>query len=122
MAIMVGSSSGESPKALLLVMTNEALLMQSEERRRPRTQSQSIPSTSRIESNWPSLSVPSESSSPIQPGQKSNSPSPTQTTTPWKVQRRDPEDYERDRVGKYAEFFKLVAATDLFPLANQCPC
>ena len=79
--------------------------MQAEERGRSRTQSQSSLSPCPIGSNWPSLSIPSESLSPIQPGQKVKSPSPTQTST-WKVRQKDPEDYERDRVGKYAEFFK----------------
>ena len=27
-------------------------------------------------------------------------------TIPWKSQQRGPEDYERDRVGKYAKYFK----------------
>ena len=86
------SSTEEISKA---VSTNE-------ERGEPETQNRPI--TSLIGSNWPSLPVLSESESPIPPGQKSNHPSPTKS--PWKVQQRDPEDYERDRVGKYAEYFK----------------
>ena len=50
-----------------------------------------------IGSNWPLLLVPADSDSPIQPGQKS--------PAPWKVQQRGPDDYERDRVGKYAQYF-----------------
>ena len=53
--------------------------------------------TSLIGSNWPSLPVPADSDSPIQPGQKS--------PAPWKVQQRGPDDYERDRVGRYAQYF-----------------
>ena len=75
---------------------------QSEEQEEPETQN--TPATSLIGSNWPSLPLPSESESPIQPGQRSKTPSPI--NSPWKVQQRDPEDYERDRVGKYAEYFK----------------
>ena len=60
--------------------------------------------------NWPSLPVPANSQnsqekqedqeSQIQPGQK------TPKTIPWKSQQRGPDDYERDRVGKYAQYFK----------------
>ena len=56
--------------------------------------------TSLIGSNWPSLPVPADSESPdspIQPGQKS--------PAPWKVQQRGPDDFERDLVGKYAQYF-----------------
>ena len=78
----------------------------------------SNPVVSTIGSNWPSLPTPSESSSPIQPGQKVVSPSPTPITpvSTWKVEQRDPEDYERDRVGKYAEFFvgnKILPITEI---------
>ena len=61
---------------------NEALPKQSEESH----------VTSLIGSNWPSL--PSESGSPIPPRQKT------------KPEKKNPEEYEKDRVGKYAEFFK----------------
>ena len=30
---------------------------------------------------------------------------PTTPASPWKIQQRDLEDYQKDRVGKYAEFF-----------------
>ena len=63
-----------------------------------------------IGANWPSLPVPANSQnnqekqedqeSQIQPGQKKPK------TIPWKSQQRGPEDYERDRVGKYAQYFK----------------
>ena len=60
-----------------------------------------------IGENWPSLPIPADSprtivdtsqDSPIQPAQKS--------PTPWKGQQRGPADYERDRVEKYAKYFK----------------
>ena len=67
---------------------NEALLKQSEE-----TQV-----TSLIGPNWPSL--PSESGSPIPPGQKTKPENPS--PSPWKIQQKNTEEYEKDRVGKYA--------------------
>ena len=67
---------------------NEALPKQSEE--------------SLIGSNWPSL--PSESGSPIPPGQKTKPENPS--PSPWKIQQKNPKEYENDRVGKYAEYFK----------------
>ena len=69
--------------------------MQSEE-------TQGIQVTSLIGSNWPSL--PSESGSPIPPGQRTKPESPS--PSPWKIQQKNPEDYEKDRVGKYADYFK----------------
>ena len=60
-----------------------------------------------IGANWPSLPIPADSpkttqettqDSPIQPAQKS--------PTPWKSQQKGPADYERDRVEKYAKYFK----------------
>ena len=71
---------------------NEALPKQSEESH----------VTSLIGSKWPSL--PSESGSPIPPGQKTNPENPS--SSPWKIQQKNPEDYEKDRVGKYAEYLK----------------
>ena len=63
-----------------------------------------------IGANWPSLPVPANSQnsqenqedpeSQIQPGQKNPK------TIPRKSQQRGPKDYERDRVGKYAKYFK----------------
>ena len=69
--------------------------------------SQEASQESLIGANWPSLPVPADSprtiqdstqESPIQPAQKS--------PTPWKGQQRGPADYERDRVEKYAKYFK----------------
>ena len=58
-----------------------------------------------IGANWTSLPVPAETQetinshdSPIQPTQKS--------PTAWKSQQRGPADFERDRVGRYAKYFK----------------
>ena len=57
-----------------------------------------------IGANWPSLPVPANSQNSqerqIQPGQKNPK------TILWESQQRGPEDYERDRVGKYAKYFK----------------
>ena len=78
---------------------NEALLKQSGELGEPETQA-----TSYIGSNWLSLPLLSESESPIQPRQGAKAPSTVKS--PWKVQQRDPEEYENDQVGKYAEYFK----------------
>ena len=75
----------------------EALPQQSDEQRESET-----PTVSFIGSNWPSLPIPDETDSPIQPGQKEKPPSPV----PWKVQTKDPEDREKDRMGKYAQYFK----------------
>ena len=53
-------------------------------------------------SNWPSLPIPDDSQvsedSPIQPAQ--------QSPTAWKGQQRGPEEYEKDRVGRFAKYFK----------------
>ena len=65
----------------------------------PRQSEESQP-LSLIGSNWPSL--PSESGSPIPPGQKSQHENPS----PWKIIQKRPDEYEKDRVGKYANYFK----------------
>ena len=57
-----------------------------------------------IGSNWPSL--PLESGSPIPPGQKTKPESPSPSPSPWKIQQKNPEDYEKDRGDKYADYFK----------------
>ena len=75
----------------------EALPKQSEEQRESET-----PTVSLIGSNWPSLPIPDETDSQIQPEQKEKPPSPV----PWKVQTKNPEDHEKDRMGKYAQYFK----------------
>ena len=61
-----------------------------------------------IGSNWPSLPIPGDTQetevskeiqdSPIQPAQKSS--------TAWKGQQRGPDEYEKDRVGRFAKYFK----------------
>ena len=54
-----------------------------------------------IGANWPSLPIPADTQSqdsPIPPAQKS--------PTAWKGQQRGPDDYEMDRVGRYAQYFK----------------
>ena len=73
---------------------NEALPKQSEELGQS--------GVSLIESNWPSL--PTDPGSPIQPGQAPKAVS--QQALPWKIKQLAPEEYEKDRVGKYAEYFK----------------
>ena len=69
--------------------------------------SKELSQESLIGENWPSLLIPADSprtivdtsqDSPIQPAQKS--------PTPWKGQQRGPANYERDRVEKYAKYFK----------------
>ena len=79
------------------VEKTEALPKQSEEQREPET-----PMISLIGSNWPSLPILDETDSPIQPGQKEKPPSPVS----WKIQTKSPEDHEKDRMGKYAQYFK----------------
>ena len=64
--------------------------------------------TSLIGSNWPSLPIPGDTQenqvsqenqdSPFQPAPKS--------PTAWKGQQRGPEEYEKDRVGRFAKYFK----------------
>ena len=84
-----------SPRAEKTV--KETLPKQSEERGETNTQM-----TSFIGSNWPSL--PSESGSPNQPGQVTKATS--QHTSPWKIWQKDPEEYKKDLVGKYVDYFK----------------
>ena len=69
----------------------------------PKSDDRTTPSL--IGANWPSLPIPAETQenkesqdSQIQPAQKS--------PTAWKGQQRGPEDYEKDRVGRYAKYFK----------------
>ena len=58
--------------------------------------------TSLIGSNWPSLPIPDDpqvsEDSPIQPAQ--------QSPTAWKGQQRGPNEYEKDRVGRFAKYFQ----------------
>ena len=55
-----------------------------------------------IGSNWPSLPIPDDpqvsEDSPIQPAQ--------QSPTALKGQQRGPDEYEKDRVGRFAKYFK----------------
>ena len=90
----------------------EALSRQSEEQGEPETQTSSY-----IASNWPSLPLPSESDSPIQPGQGTKSPSPVRT--PWNVQQKDPEEYEKGRVGKYAQYFKGIEILPILEILEK---
>ena len=65
----------------------------------PKQSEESLP-VSLISSNWPSL--PSESGSPIPPGQKSQQENPS----PWKIKQKSPDEYEKDRMGKYVYYFR----------------
>ena len=49
-------------------------------------------------------------SSLIPPGKKpkENIPSPSTTPASWKIQQKGPGDYERDRVGEYAQYFLVI--------------
>ena len=84
----------------------EALPKQSEEQREPET-----PTVSLIGSNWPSLPIPDETDSPIKPGQKEKPPS----AVPWKIQTKNPEDHEKDRMGKNAQYFK---GNEILPISE----
>ena len=55
-----------------------------------------------INPSWPSLPSPTGTDSPIQPGQREKPASPG----PWKTQAKGADDHEKDRVGKYAQYFK----------------
>ena len=65
--------------------------------------------------NWPSLPISADSQD-IQSSQGSPEIQPAQKSpTPWKGQQRKPEDYERDRVGKYAKYFK---GNEILPISE----
>ena len=98
-------------------VTAEAFPVELKERGRPRSRSGEPKNSSAspdniIGPNWPSLLVPSTSASPsaspIPPEQatRNSFQSPPRTSASWKIQKKDPEDYERDRLGKYAQYFK----------------
>ena len=56
---------------------------------------------------------------PIQPGQRPiETPSLTITPTSWKVIQKTPEDYERDRVGKYGLYFQGNVILPIPKVAN----
>ena len=98
---MEGSSSSSSSDKQLIDPTNHNVPTTDNQEKEalPRQSEESQP-LSLIVSNWPSL--PSESGSPIPPGQKSQHEDPS----PWKIKQKRPEEYEKDRVGKYANYFK----------------
>ena len=83
------------------------------------TPTQTTPSP--IGANWPSLPIPGETTeagtsqdSPIQPAQKS--------PTAWKGQQRGPEEYEADRVGRFAKYFKRNEILPIPEIAEKnCP-
>ena len=49
-------------------------------------------------------SLPTDTESPIQPGQAAKATS--QQASLWKIRQKDPEEYEKDRVGKYVDYFR----------------
>ena len=66
----------------------------------PTAQSQELTTPdSPISSNWPSLPI-SSSNDTIPPGQK------TPGIASWKAALKEPEDFKKDSVGKYAKYFK----------------
>ena len=72
----------------------------------PKETQKTLSQESLIGANWPSLPISADSQD-IQSSQGSLEIQPAQKRpTPWKGQQRKPEDYERDRVGKYAKYFK----------------
>ena len=101
-AVMEGSSSSSSPLQPSSPSRYNAQATDKPENEALPKQSEETQVTNLIGSNWPSL--PSESGSPIPPGQKTKPENPS--PSPWKIQQKGPEEYEKDRVGKYAEYFK----------------
>ena len=99
---MEGSSSSSSSQQPFSPSHHNAQATDKPENEALPKQSEETQITSLIGSNWPSL--PSESGSPIPPGQKTKPENPS--PSPWKIQQKNPEKYEKDRVGKYAEYFK----------------
>ena len=98
---MEGSSSSSSDiQPIKPTNTNVPTVTKSQGKEALPRQSEESQPLSLIGSNWPSL--PSESGSPIPPGQKSQHENPS----PWKIQQKRPDEYEKDRVGKYANYFK----------------
>ena len=96
------SSSSSSSDKQLINPTNQNVPTVTDNQGKealPRQSEESQPSRL-IGSNWPSL--PSESGSLIPPGQKSQHENPS----PWKIKQKRPDEYEKDRVGKYANYFK----------------
>ena len=110
LAIMEDSSSSPrptstydpaSPTQEAVFIEKEALPKQTKDQEEQETQATSLIVSNRL--SLP-LSSQSQSESPIQPGKRTRSTNPV--TSPWKIQQRDPEEYEKNRVGKYADYFK----------------
>ena len=59
-----------------------------------------------IGENWPSLPIPAESQDKTNETQDSPIPPAQKSPTAWRGQQRGPDDYEKDRVGRYAKYFK----------------
>ena len=59
-----------------------------------------------IGANWPSLPIPAESQDKTNETQDSPIPPAQKSPTAWRGQQRGPDDYEKDRVGRYAKYFK----------------
>ena len=57
--------------------------------------------------------LPTDTGSSIQPGQAPKAVS--QQASPWKIKQRAPEEYEKDRVGKYMEYFK---GNEILPISE----
>ena len=106
---------------LTSIATGESYSIKPEEQERLRSRSadykiKSASPGSTVGTTWPSLPVPSTQksnemasvSSPIHLEQKpkENSPSSSTTQASWKVQQKRSEDYERDSVGKYVQYFQ----------------
>ena len=96
---MEGSPSSNKQPSSLSHHNVPAATDRQEKEALPR-QSEESQTSSLIGSNWSSL--PSESGSPIPPGQKTQPDNPS----PWKIKQKSPDEYEKDRVGKYANYFK----------------
>ena len=98
---MEGSSSSSSDKQPINPTNhNVPTVTENQEKEALPRQSEESQPSSLIGSNWPSL--PSESGSPIPPGQKSQQENPS----PWKIKQKRPGEYDKDQVGKYANYFK----------------
>ena len=59
-----------------------------------------------IGANWPSLPIPAETQDKTNETQDSPIPQAQKSPTAWRGQQRGPDDNEKDRVGRYAKYFK----------------
>ena len=59
-----------------------------------------------IGANWPSLPIPTDSQETQNSQDSQDSQTQQKRSTPWKGQQRGPDDFEKDRLGKYAKYFK----------------